>query len=169
MSYKDEGDDSADSKYDEEDRLAEAKGDSKADSKEDGGNNKLSDEELLKQIQEFFYCNDELADHFESFINRRSDVVDLKSDEYKLEYTEVFNEYKRLFEEKLEGFITNTLNSSVQDFYYALKAKTDAPEESSESVFAQILIAVTDFDVFMMMMREAAASNERMLEASDHK
>lgn len=169
MSYKDDGDDGADSKYDEEDRLAEAKSDSKADSKDDGGSNKLSDEELLKQIQEFFYCNDELADHFESFINRRSDVVDLKSDEYKLEYTEVFNEYKRLFEEKLEGFITNTLNSSVQDFYYALKAKTDAPEESSESVFAQILIAVTDFDVFMMMMREAAASNERMLEASDHK
>ena len=168
MSYKEEGDDYADSKSDDGDfRKGEAKSDAKADSKSES---KMSDDELLKEVQEFFYCNEELADHFESFINKRSVVVDLSTEEYKLEYTAVFNEYKRLFEEKIEGFITNQLKSTVQDFYYALKAKSDAAEESSESIFAQILIAVTDFDVFMTMMREAAAANsERLATESDHK
>lgn len=168
MSYKEESEDSrADSKSGDVDaRRDDSKSDSKADSK---GENKLTDDELLKEVQEYFYCNEELADHFESFINKRSVVVDLSSEEYKLEYTAVFNEYKKLFEEKIEGFITNNLNSTVQDFYYALKAKSDAAEESSESIFAQILIAVTDFDVFMTMMREAAAANDRMSADSDHK
>jgi hypothetical protein len=151
-------------------RLGESKEESKYDSKEETKHEKLSDEELLKRVQDFFYCNDELADHFESFINRRSSVVDLTSDEYKLEYTAVFNEYKQLFERKMEDFIVTDLKSSVQDFYFALKAKTDAPEDSSESVFAQILVAVTDFDIFMTMMREAAQSNqEQMATGSDHK
>jgi hypothetical protein len=151
-------------------RLGESKEESKYDSKEETKQEKLSDEELLKRVQDFFYCNDELADHFESFINRRSSVVDLTSDEYKLEYTAVFNEYKQLFERKMEDFIVTDLKSSVQDFYFALKAKTDAPEDSSESVFAQILVAVTDFDIFMTMMREAAQSNqEQMATGSDHK
>jgi hypothetical protein len=151
-------------------RLGESKEESKYDSKEETKQEKLSDEELLKRVQDFFYCNDELADHFESFINRRSSVVNLTSDEYKLEYTAVFNEYKQLFERKMEDFIINDLKSSVQDFYFALKAKTDAPEDSSESVFAQILVAVTDFDIFMTMMREAAQSNqEQMAAGSDHK
>lgn len=173
MSYKDDGDqdyaDEADSKYDEG-RLGESKSDSKQDSKDELKQEKMSDDELLQQVQNFFYCNDELADHFESFINRRSSIVDLSSDEYKLEYTSVFNEYKRLFEAKMEEFITKELKSTVQDFYYALKAKVDAPEESSESVFAQILVAVTDFDIFMTMMREAAQqNNEQMATESDHK
>lgn len=167
MSYKDESEDYTDSKSDDGDlRKGESKSDAKADCKSES---KMTDDELLKEVQEYFYCNEELADHFESFINKRSVVVDLSSEEYKLEYTTVFNEYKRLFEEKIEGFITNNLKSTVQDFYYALKAKSDAAEESSESIFAQILIAVTDFDVFMTMMREAAAANERMAAESDHK
>lgn len=170
MSHKHTGDelDPENVDYDGIDR-GESKNESKYDSKEEMKDEKMSDEDLLKHVQEFFYCNDELADHFESFINKRSAVVDLKSDEYKLEYTTVFNEYKQLFERKMEDFITNDLKSSIQDFYYALKAKTDAPEESSESVFAQILVAVTDFDVFMTMMREAAQSNERLAAEGDHK
>jgi hypothetical protein len=130
---------------------------------------KLSPDELLSQVQEFFYCNEELASFFESFISERSSVVDLSSEEYKLEYTKVFNEYKDVFESKMEEFI-NSLNSNIQDFYFALKAKTDLSEETSESVFALILVAVTDFDVFMTMMREAAQSNASSASsASDHK
>mmetsp|Transcript_18844 Transcript_18844/g.31539 ORF Transcript_18844/g.31539 Transcript_18844/m.31539 type:complete len:177 (+) Transcript_18844:244-774(+) len=130
----------------------------------------MTNDEILGKVQEFFYCNDALAEFFENYIKSESHVVDLKSDEYKLEYTQVFENYKSLFEEKLEGFITRDLNISINDFYFALKEKTDAGEDSSEAVFAQILIAVTDFDVFMTMMREAAQSlaNEAPTN-SDHK
>ena len=33
----------------------------------------------------------------------RAHVVDLDTDEYKLEYTAAFNDYKELFESTLEG------------------------------------------------------------------
>jgi hypothetical protein len=161
MSYKNDGDDErADSKYDDaEERLGDAKADSKGESKGDIAETKLTAEEILAKVQEYFYCDDALANLFENFANEKSSVIDLSSDEYKLEYTEVFNEYKALFENKIESFLVNTLNCTVEDFYYALKAKTDLAEDSSESIFAQILIAVTDFDIFMTMMREAAVAN----------
>ncbi|KAJ1441105.1 hypothetical protein B484DRAFT_442957 [Ochromonadaceae sp. CCMP2298] len=136
-----------------------------ADAKDTATSSKLSPDELLEKVQMYFYCNEELASFFESFINERSSVVDLSSEEYKLEYTKVFNEYKDVFESKMEDYILS-LNSSIHDFYFALKSKTDAGEETSESVFALILVAVTDFDVFMTMMRESAQSNAS---SADHK
>ena len=168
MSYKDDGDDDyADSKVNEsEGKQDDFKSDSKLDSKEAT----ITNDDLLAKVQEYFYCNEDLAALFETFVNERCHVVDLSSEEYKLEYTTTFNEYKRLFEDKIESFITQSLKSSVEDFYYALKAKTDELEDSSESIFAQILIAVTDFDIFMTMMREAAvAAQADRMEQSDHK
>ena len=117
----------------------------------------LDDDEIVAALQKYFFEDETLADHFESFIDRNSHVVDLGSDEYKLEYTDVFNTYKRLFEDKMESFIETSLHCSIQDVYMALKRKVDVDENSSDSFFAQILVAVTDFDVFMMMMRDSAA------------
>ncbi len=116
----------------------------------------LDDTEILERLQEYFFEDESLAKHFENFIDDHSDVIDLDSSEYKLSYTEVFNEYKMHFEQRMEGFITNSLHCSVQDVYMALKRKMDQDENSNEAFFAQVLIAVTDFDVFMTMMRESA-------------
>jgi hypothetical protein len=116
----------------------------------------LSDDEILEKLQQYFFEDETLANHFETFIDKNSHVVDLNSDEYKLEYTRVFDEYKDLFEKKMENFIENSLGVSIQDVYKALKTKVDTNEDSMESFFAQVLIAVTDFDVFMNMMRDSA-------------
>ena len=48
----------------------------------------------------------------------------------------------------------SVLKSNSREFYLALKYFMDKDEYSNESIFAQILVAVTDFDVFMTMMRE---------------
>ena len=84
-------------------------------------------------------------------------AIDQK-DEYKLEYTEAFQEYKDLFEKEIEGYIVGNLKCSLQRFYMALQNKTDEHDDSNEAIFAQILLSVTEFDVFMTMMREEAAS-----------
>jgi hypothetical protein len=119
----------------------------------------LDDAEMIERLQAYFFEDESLAKHFENFIDDHSHVVDLSSDEYKLSYTEVFNEYKQHFETRMEGFITHSLHCSVQDVYMALKKKMDHDENSNEAFFAQVLIAVTDFDVFMMMMRESAGKS----------
>jgi hypothetical protein len=106
-------------------------------------------------VQQYFFSNEDMASSFESFIYERSDVVDLSTDEYKLEYTAIFREYSALFERKMEDYIVNTLHSDVYEFYRLLKAKVDEGEDSMDSFFAQVLIAVTDFDLFMTLMREA--------------
>lgn len=93
-------------------------------------------------------------------MRRRCSIVDLSSEEFKLEYTTAFEDYKALFEDYMEGFITRDCSSSVRNFYEALKRQMDKDENSSEAVFGQILIAVTDFDIFMTMMREAKQSGE---------
>ena len=105
---------------------------------------------------------------------------EIKEVEYKLDYTQVYNEYKVLFEQKIESFIENqgkyicicgyiyfrfflhqynffvTIGVSVADFFEIIQAKTVLDSDCSEAFFGQMLLAVTEFDVFMVMMKEAA-------------
>jgi hypothetical protein len=129
----------------------------------------LSDDEILEKLQQYFYENETLANHFETFIDKNSYIIDLSSNEYKLDYTKVFDEYKSLFERKMEEFIEQDLHVSIHDVYRALKSKVDSNEDSMESFFAQVLIAVTDFDVFMNMMRDSAKKYQAESEMGQHK
>ena len=99
MSYKDTNDDD----YRYESKQGESKdsfgSESKSDDKE---SNKVN---IVESVQEFIFGNEALAKKFENFVNDRCHIVDLESTEYKLEYTETFNDYKALFERTVEGFI----------------------------------------------------------------
>ena len=109
----------------------------------------------------------------------------------KVEYTELYEEYQRLFEGEIEGFIKSigrtveevsdgglielrkrhTLqqtNSIPPQFSSALSAGVDADPEGEDAIFAQIITATADFDIFMQMMREAKQSQDR-LAASNRK
>jgi hypothetical protein len=116
---------------------------------------KLKGPHLVEAVQNYFFTDETLSRTFESFVKDRCDVIDLNSSEYKLEYTRVYNEYKALFEEKMENYICSVLGSSINDFYTALKSATEADENSNEAVFGLILLSVTDFDIFMQMMKES--------------
>ena len=120
---------------------------------------KPNNHELLQKTQEFFYTNDELMATFESFAGDNCHIIDLDTDEYKLQYTELYNVYKGMFEDKLEGFI-GTLGCSAMDLYEALKEVTDEDPNCNDAIFGQILFAVSDFDLFMIMMRETAQSQQ---------
>jgi len=116
----------------------------------------LHDNEIIEKLQSYFFEDETLSRTFENFIDENSHIVNLNADEYKLEYTAVFEKYKNLFESKMEGFIEKELKVSIQAVYHALKKKLESDENSMEAFFAQVLIAVTDFDTFMTMMRESA-------------
>lgn len=157
MSYKDTGSERKESEsknqYDDDMKSESKSVDRESKNIEDS----LDSKEIISKVQEFFFMNEELAHSFESFIDKHSHVVNLDTEEYKLEYTEVFNDYKKLFENKMETYITKDLNCSITDFYRALKKETENDADSSEAVFGQILASITDFDIFMVMMRESAA------------
>jgi hypothetical protein len=120
----------------------------------------LEESELLDRMQAYFFEDEQLSKYFENFIADHCHIVDLQSEEYKLEYTTVFQEYKAQYESKMESYIANILHSSIHEVYAALKNKVDNDENSMGAFFAQILIAVTDFDVFMTVMREMARSQQ---------
>lgn len=147
--------------------------DSKADSKQS-----LTGLEVLLKVEEYFYGtiiqhgqtslifpnftslsratplgDDELADYFQNYALKKCGIIDLESEEYKLEYTELYHEYRGLFEKKLEYYIEKELQGSVTEMFAALKSKMDDEPNSSEAFFGQILLAVSDFDIFMTMMR----------------
>jgi len=158
MSAKDEepevgGEDRGEGKEDSE----------RAESKDDKGDvpvPKLSGSALIEKVQEYFYGDEDLAKLFESFVEEKSSCVDLDSTEFKLEYTAAYEEYKALFELKIGGYIERVLGATIEEFYSAIQLKSLEDEWGNEAIFAQILIGVTEFDVFMQMMREGKKGNK---------
>ena len=116
----------------------------------------LSPAEVVEKVSEYFYMDEELGQCFENFVDSHADSYDLTSTEMKLEYTSIYNSYKDLFEEKIGGYIINSLGSSIEIFYEALQAKTTEDANSTEAIFGQILASVTDFDIFATMLKEQA-------------
>lgn len=127
----------------------------------DAKNETISDDEIVSKVQEFFFADYTLTRSFEAFVKEKAGIVDPESSEYKLEYTQLYDEFKSIFEDQMEGFIVNKLGVSINRFYEALKSKTDEDADCNAAAFGQILLAVSDFDVFMTMMKEEAAASAR--------
>lgn len=128
---------------------------------EDCKSSGLNGKELITAVGKFFYEDDSFAAVFEEFVNEKACVIDEeemdKTGTMKIEYTQVYEEFQALFEEKIEGHISGVLGSSVGEFYRALEESVEKDPEGEDAIFGQIMLATADFDVFMIMMREAAA------------
>lgn len=149
------------SKYDDDDNDQRSRAEEKKGNCSDAKEETMSDEEMISKVQEFFFADDSLTRSFEAFVKEKAGIIDAESSEYKLEYTLLYNEFKSIFEAQIEGFIVDKLGVSINRFYEALKSKTDEDAECNAAVFGQILLAVSDFDVFMTMMKEEAAASAR--------
>jgi hypothetical protein len=75
--------------------------------------------------------------------------------EYKLEYTELHKKFLVLFETTLSKFIEGH-NATIEDFYEQVREGFNKDEEGEVANFAKIMMATSDFDIFMMLMRETA-------------
>ena len=72
----------------------------------------------------------------------------------KLAYTEIFRQYQSLFEKTLESFISDN-GCSINDFYNQLKKEANENPNGEEAILGRLILAASDFGVFMLMMSEA--------------
>ena len=114
-------------------------------------------ETIVDKVQAFFYTDDDFADFFEQWCKDHCEIIDPDSEECKLEYTDLYQDFLRVFEEKLTDFIEMN-GSSVEKFYECLRT---AEKNSNYDIFCQIMNATIDFDVFVQMMKETAVQERR--------
>ena len=113
------------------------------------------DEGIVKKMERYFYEDDEFAEIFEEFANKNASKIDLDTDECKLEYTELYDEFHALYEGALSEYIEKQ-GSTTKQFYSEVRVAFEKDDKSDVAVFAQIMMATCDFDVFLMLMRETA-------------
>ncbi|KAL3663207.1 hypothetical protein V7S43_011617 [Phytophthora oleae] len=126
----------------------------KASAKDDEGSTSETDSnDLVNKVISFFFDNDEFAHTFETFAELHCHAFDLDSDEMKLEYTDIYNEFLALFEKKLEAFIRSQ-GATVHEFYEMVRRAYEIDRQSGTVLCSEILVATADFDVFVLMMRQ---------------
>ena len=80
--------------------------------------------------------------------------------EGKLEWTEIHKAYQTLFEAKIESIITDC-GVSVQDFFKALQSEKD--EDPSCEFYVEVLLSVSDYQQFLLMMRDYKSSHKQWI------
>ena len=121
------------------------------------GEGKEEEATIVDKVQEFFYTDDDFSEFFEQWCRDNCAIIDPDEEECKLEYTSLYKDFLRVFEDKITEFI-ETNGSTVEEFYDCMRG---AEKNSNYDIFGQIMNATIDFDVFMQMMRETAIQERR--------
>lgn len=112
-------------------------------------------ESIITKVSKYFFDDPSFAGTFERWVEDKAPLIDLSldEDEYQLKYTEIYEAFKELYEGMLEKYIVDE-GSSVTDFYRELREATDRDPDGGEAMMGSIMLATTDFDIFMAMMRD---------------
>jgi len=116
----------------------------------------------MSRIESFYFEDGEEAGEtlFNRFASKYSQLFSASSsaegEENKLEHTAAYREFVQLFEGKLESIIAEE-GLDVLTFFNQMKR--DAEQDEDVKVFAQILLAVTDYRSFVSMMAGYCAQN----------
>ena len=57
----------------------------------------------VHQVSSFFYESEGFVEIFETFVKDNAHKIDATTDEMKLEYTDLYQDYQKLFEREIEG------------------------------------------------------------------
>ena len=127
------------------------------------------EDSIVAKVGRYFFEDSSFSQTFEQWVSKNAPRIDpsLRDDEYPLEYTTLYEEFKKLYEGLLEDYIERE-GSSTEAFYAELREATERDEDSSEALMGQIMLATTDFDVFMLMMKESRRQYD-VKEKSRHK
>ena len=107
-------------------------------------------------------------DVFESLIRWSTDrarEIDLTSDDHHLRYTTLHADFCAFFESKLEKFLADN-GSDAAALHDLLADATAANPDGEEAQVLSFLLASTDYDVFMQMMRDVAAQEAAKRDAA---
>ena len=116
-----------------------------------------SSENLVSKVESYFFEDDDFANLFENFANDNAHLIDENDgeNEFKLIYTDLHKKFLVLFEGTLSKFIEGH-GATIEDFYEEVRQGFKVNDEGDVANFAKIMMATSDFDVFMMLMRETA-------------
>ncbi|ETV76829.1 hypothetical protein H257_09275 [Aphanomyces astaci] len=109
---------------------------------------------IVDRVIAFFFENEDFCRVFERFADNHCDIFDDKADEMHLEYTDIYTQFTALFESKIEAFIESQ-GSTVDEFYALVKKAHDHNPHGTIAIYSRMLVATTDFDVFVVMMKQA--------------
>jgi len=122
--------------------------------KEDEMDNKI--DTLVEELSKYFF-DDDFANSFEKFAEEHVSLFQDDQEENKHEYMDVYKKFLALFEMKLEDFVKSQ-NMTNDDFYAVCRKISEQPEEADPAYsLLQVLLATSDFDVFMSLMREVSS------------
>ncbi|EFC48914.1 predicted protein [Naegleria gruberi] len=91
-----------------------------------------------------------MDDKVEEFGNKHCDIFEIDEEEQKLEYTNVYNKFVKLFESKVEELLKQK-GVTPQEFYIECKRLS---EEENDQEIVEFLLALSDYQVFYNMMKE---------------
>ena len=107
---------------------------------------------IVDKVKDFLFDDEDFAEETKRFIEESADVVELDKEEHKIQLTELHERFLLLFEHRVTAFIERE-GSTVIQFYEAL-AKTADDETSDEAAFASSLMALIDYESFVVLLRE---------------
>mmetsp|Transcript_23473 Transcript_23473/g.56166 ORF Transcript_23473/g.56166 Transcript_23473/m.56166 type:complete len:125 (-) Transcript_23473:240-614(-) len=116
----------------------------------------LSDE-LFDSVVSAFFENDDFAAAFEEFAKKNCDIF-TSEEEHKLEYTEVYNKFQELFEQKLSGLLQEK-GTTTEEFYASCKEAVQKGNSDREE-FLRLILALTDYEMFISVMRDEKARKD---------
>mmetsp|Transcript_10657 Transcript_10657/g.27113 ORF Transcript_10657/g.27113 Transcript_10657/m.27113 type:complete len:134 (-) Transcript_10657:24-425(-) len=110
-------------------------------------------ESIVSRVSTYFFRDATFSHRLEAWVESKASEIDLEQEELRLGYTDLYDEFKSLYEGMLEDYIA-AQGYSIKEFYEELRAAVDRDPDGSEAMLGQIILATTDFDVFMHMMRD---------------
>ena len=135
----------------------EAKGSSKRDDDDDPE----EDRAVLQEVFDWYYSSDELEETLQKWAVANCDSFDRERsargvEEFKLEHTRLFDEFRELFEKKIEACIRSR-GCSVQRFFRIVRddRRSPAAELYSGTTFVAVINAACEFKTFHTMMCDA--------------
>ncbi|CAE7772558.1 rab-6.1 [Symbiodinium sp. CCMP2456] len=114
----------------------------------------LQQRELVEQVKIWFTCTEmeALVQTAVQFADAHCAVFEPELGEHKLEYTRLHNEFKQLFEDRLNAFLSS-IGATPEAFYEAFE-KIGTEEGGEVQGLAEIMYTCLQYDFFCQIMCE---------------
>ena len=120
-------------------------------------------ERAMRKIEDFYFGEDENTGEqiFNTFARKYSHLftaeMKVTENENKIEHTLAYQEFQKLFEEKLDELVRSE-GMNVEEFFKILQAQAGDDEDCR--VFIQVLLSVSDYASFVEMMAAYCEQNQ---------
>jgi len=91
-------------------------------------------------------------------ISRLKPIITIRTAPNLRRYTEVYNKFQELFEQKLSGLLQEK-GTTTEEFYASCKEAVQKGNSDREE-FLRLILALTDYEMFISVMRDEKARKD---------